>query len=60
MNKYINLGIKILTLACQNASLLHLKTLVSAGANLNIQDNEGKTTLYYGKFIYSFLYGINN
>ena len=48
MNNCINLGIKILTVACQHASLLHLKTLVSAGANLDIQDNEGKTALYYG------------
>jgi|LakMenEpi03Aug12_release.lakeMendotaPanAssembly.Ray.scaffolds.fasta_scaffold2026643_1 hypothetical protein len=60
MNNCINLGIKILTVACQHASLLHLKTLVSAGANLDIQDNEGKTALYYGKFMFSFLVGIKN
>ncbi len=55
MNKFINLRVILATLACQYASLLHLKTLLSSGANLNIQDNEGKTALYYGKFIYSFL-----
>jgi hypothetical protein len=29
-------------------SIDHLNSLIIAGANLNIQNNEGKTALFYG------------